>query len=236
MIATRQIKRAGLSILLFAALAIPKAHAGDAASRNIIGFSPDGRSFAFEQYGVQDGSGFEYSEIFIIDTETDRWLPETPIRIRHDKEGLGVEMARKTARHAAQPILQKLKIGAMGDTLARYPAGTLQHEVAIGPVGGEAPLSFSLEEKPFPPGDCGKYTDQPIKGFRLSMGAAVPDTIIHDDVALPATRGCALAYGIADVIRSPAEGPTGYAILIEVQSHGFEGPDTRFIAVTRRLP
>lgn len=50
MTATGQIGRAVLSILLFAALAISKAHDGDAASRNIIGFSPDGRSFAFGQY------------------------------------------------------------------------------------------------------------------------------------------------------------------------------------------
>lgn len=50
MMPTGQIGRAVLSILLCSALAISKAHTGDAASRNIIGFSPDGRSFAFEQY------------------------------------------------------------------------------------------------------------------------------------------------------------------------------------------
>ena len=47
------------------------AQAGDFAKREIHGFSVDGGLFAFEEYGVQDGSGFPYSNIYVIDTATD---------------------------------------------------------------------------------------------------------------------------------------------------------------------
>lgn len=49
------------------------AWAGDAAARHLIGFSPDGTYFAFEQYGQLDAgaSASGYSEIDIIDIGTD---------------------------------------------------------------------------------------------------------------------------------------------------------------------
>jgi hypothetical protein len=48
--ATGQVGRAVLSILLFAALAISKAHGGAAVLRNDRRLSPDGRAAALEQY------------------------------------------------------------------------------------------------------------------------------------------------------------------------------------------
>ncbi|RUV10776.1 DUF2259 domain-containing protein, partial [Mesorhizobium sp. M5C.F.Ca.IN.020.32.2.1] len=37
------------------------AQAGDVAELEILGFTSDGGAFAFEEYGVQDGSGFPYA-------------------------------------------------------------------------------------------------------------------------------------------------------------------------------
>jgi hypothetical protein len=68
----------------------------------ILGFSADGGVFAFEQYGVQDGSGFPYAERFYIDVDNDSWLPGTPIRVRIDDETASVEDARQEARDQGQ--------------------------------------------------------------------------------------------------------------------------------------
>ena len=58
--------------LLAASLAFAApASAGDRAQFNPIGFSEDGRYFAFEEFGIQDGSGFPYSNTFIIDLPAD---------------------------------------------------------------------------------------------------------------------------------------------------------------------
>ena len=51
-------------------LAGSPAIAGDTAELNILGFSGDSSIFAFEEYGVQDGSGFPYSTIYVIDTSS----------------------------------------------------------------------------------------------------------------------------------------------------------------------
>ena len=47
------------------------AHAGDVAELEILGFTGDGGVFAFEEYGVQDGSGFPYANRYYIDTADD---------------------------------------------------------------------------------------------------------------------------------------------------------------------
>jgi len=60
--------------------------AGDIAALQSIGFSVDGSVYAFEEYGIQDGSGFPYSNIYVIDTVKDVYLPGTPIRVRLDDE------------------------------------------------------------------------------------------------------------------------------------------------------
>jgi len=55
--------------------------AADASDRAIIGFSKDGSHFAFEEYGMQDGSGFPYADIYIINLKTDKWVKGSPIRV-----------------------------------------------------------------------------------------------------------------------------------------------------------
>ena len=57
------------SLAAFAVTAVAgSAAAGDTASLSVLGYSPDGKVFAFEEYGIFDGSGFPYSNIYFIDT------------------------------------------------------------------------------------------------------------------------------------------------------------------------
>src|SRR5690606_36811639 len=63
------VRPAGLRGALLAALAsilsqFTPAFAGDTASLDVLGYSPDGKVFAFEEYGIADGSGFPYSNIY----------------------------------------------------------------------------------------------------------------------------------------------------------------------------
>ncbi len=101
------------------------AFAGDAASRKILGFSPDGRYFAFEQYGVQDGSGFPYAEVFVIDTEEDKWVAEGPVRKRIDDEKATLAEARKAASAAARPQIETYDVSEDGERLASNPRAEL---------------------------------------------------------------------------------------------------------------
>ena len=245
MIATRYIQRTVLMFVCLTILSKSIACAGDYASRDILGFSPDGRFFAFEQYGVQDGSGFPYAEIFIIDTESDRWVEGSPIRVLQKKESESPAAARKAARKSAASLLQKRKIGEAGEHLASNPRAELSanpHRVVVNAAHrfmprAEHPLTFDLAEKELESAECAKYANQPLKGFTLTM-TPVDETpiVLQDDKTLPESRGCALGYAIADILRHESGGKITYAVLLHVQTVGYEGPDGRFLAVTRRLP
>ena len=75
-----------LTVLFSFVLSTDIAVSGDFATRHIHGFSADGKLFAFEEYGVQDGSGFPYSTIYIIDTDTDNWTAGSPFKAQLNDE------------------------------------------------------------------------------------------------------------------------------------------------------
>jgi len=73
--------RLAASLVAIGALAASPAFAGDRANLNILGYSEDGRYFAFEEYGVHDGSGGNYSDIYVIDLPADKWTYGSPFTV-----------------------------------------------------------------------------------------------------------------------------------------------------------
>lgn len=122
--AVRIIGRFVLPSVVGAALMISagNAQAGDAAARRIIGFSPDGAYFAFEQYGTLDAgaSGSGWSQIDIIDTRTDELVGGKPILVvdATEESTLTLEQARAQAGARAAPILAKYAIASLGEQTA----------------------------------------------------------------------------------------------------------------------
>jgi predicted secreted protein len=236
-------------ILAFALLAhCPLARAGDAAEREIIGFSPDGRYFAFEQYGVQDGSGFPYSEIFLIDLNDDAWVEGTPVRIRLEDESQSLGAARRQALATAQPFLTKARVT---DNARIFASNVLYERIAdprlmsfrtfytsFGHLepgeADDAEISLMLEEIVLPaPKDC-PAGDTPLAGFVLKAkhGSGAFEEVYRDR-EIPASRRCPLKYSLSDAVSLLAGdgGIQRIVVMINVFSYGFEGPDRRFVAV-----
>lgn len=234
------------AMLAFMLAAVPAAQAGDAAEANVLGFSADGAVFAFEEHGVQDGSGFPYANRFYIDTMTDRFLPGTPIRVRIDDDTASVEDARRQARDRAQSILADGVLAANRGFTAGWNAVTElsadPHRMAVNPrpvfPPVDDPVEFRIEEvhvaEPERCRDLG-----PVMGYRLVRVGLSPDEparLIHQDSSIPASRGCPLGYRIGGLQTFfPEAGPPVYALLIAIRTFGFEGPDHRWIAVAGRL-
>lgn len=220
------------------------ARAGDSAERAIIGFSEDGGYFAFEEFGVQDGSGFPYSNIYVVDTGTDRWVPGTPIRERVQNEEAPLSAARQRSRDRAAPVIDRLGIVAEGRLLVSNPATELSAAPHSALFVVDAYMRMSnlrwelmLTELPFPdPPGCENLG--PVQGFRLVVrGPQGNDTFRHEDTSIPNSRSCPQSYVLSDVISYPAgETPRVIVVLIGVYSQGFEGPDLRFIALTGKMP
>ena len=223
------------------AAAILPATAGDFAERTLLGFSADGGRFAFEEFGIQDGSGFPYSNIFVIDTTKDSWVPGTPVRVRLDDEEQGIAAARRAAAEQAAPHLAG--IDQPGTLLASNPiteSGRDPYKLAFkrhpalqldGPD-----LTLALETIPLaaPANDDPDYKTH---GFRLVLKTEDGETVLHEDKALPASRGTALDYRINDVVIHQTFGqPATLVVLIQILTRGFEGPDGRYLAVTAKLP
>jgi len=111
-----------LTVGALLAISTATALAGDAAARRVIGFSPDGGYFAFEQYGELDAgaSASGYSQIDIIDTRTDEFVGGKPILVVDESEEstLTLEQARAQAAARANPILARYAIASRGKQTA----------------------------------------------------------------------------------------------------------------------
>ncbi|MCX5497001.1 DUF2259 domain-containing protein [Kaistia dalseonensis] len=227
------------SMLLVAGLA--PATAGDFAERNLLGFSGDGARFAFEEFGVQDGSGFPYANVTVIDTTKGKRAEGSPVRAVIEDETATIAAVRHMAAERAAPMLEG--IDNPGTLLASNPiteSGRAPYHIVFkrhpeqllpGPD-----LSLRLDKFPL---DAPDNHDPFYKtyGFRLVLKTDKLETIVHEDQALPASRGTPLDYRINDVVIYQRFGqPATLVVVIMVLRRGFEGPDGRYIAVSAQLP
>lgn len=233
------------AFVVFGALA--PARAGDAATLNVLGFSSDGAIFAFEEYGVQDGSGFPYANRYYIDTATDTFLPGSPIRKRIDDETASVAEVRAQARAVGETTISDALLAANGGVLAGFNpiteigADPFRMVVNPRPVNPpiDTPLEVRLTELPFlPTGSCEGIADQ-VAGFRLTQIDPEPGgttRLLSEDDSVPASRGCPLGYAIGGIQTFyPDKADPVFAVLIAIRSFGFEGPDFRWMAVTAQM-
>lgn len=234
--------------LLFLALTAAAASAADNAERAAIGFSLDGRYFAFEQYGVQDGSGFPYSEIFVIDLDANQWVKGSPFRERIEDEAALVSSVRAKAAKSAAALLGQMKTAEPGQALAAQlptQAAADHHRIDFDPFywnqvnqkGGQYTLSLDLA--PFAAPENCYAEDGKQMGFKLTLkdNESGAGKEVHKDTAIPSSRYCPRDYDISDVIAyRPASGAARLVALIGVYTPGFEGVNRRFIAVPFRLP
>lgn len=234
------------AFLLLAQLAAPPAaHAGDVAELEILGFSRDGSVFAFEEYGVQDGSGFPYANRYYINTANDSFLKGTPIKVRLDDENATLDTARLQARQRGEAIVKQDELTAnRGITAGFNPVTELSADpfrMVVNPrpifFPVDDPLEFRLDEIGMNNTE-GCESQGEINGFRLlriEAKAGGKTELLHEDKSIPKSRGCPNGYRIGAVQTFSPQGLSAYAVLIAVRQYGFEGPDYRWIAVTGRL-
>lgn len=226
------------------------AYAGDMANFQMIGFSPEGDYFAFEQYGIHDGSGFPYSDIFIIETAYDRWVSKSPIRVVAKDESSLLSAIRDISAHRASSILSQFNISQPGRQIINQSEKQLSK--------GITPFSFKITEESSPNAKktrkysvdlkqweiknnrCQGYGINP-KLFRLlislDVDGEVKSNILYKDSVLPRSRGCPIEYDIHNVIVYPQnkEKSGVIVVIINVYIQGYEGRNRRFLAITSRF-
>ncbi len=239
-----------LFLLLVSATAT---HAADGAQSRAIGFSPDGKYFAFEQYGTQDGSGFAYSDIFIIDIAANEWVKGSPVHVLDDSEESNIDAARAKAMAGAKPAIDALKVTGSFDTLLHRPFTDFTHDrrkvrfarwySSTADTGAYDYLgSFELEVKdvtlPAPP-DCLETDIATPAGMEVTvknLKTGITKSMAKDS-AIPKSRNCPHGYDIEAVFAPSAFNVPNDPVvaLIGTYSRGFEGANRRFIAVPIEL-
>ena len=226
--------------------------ASDAADTAPYGYSSDGRYFAFEEFGTQDGSGFPYSSIYVIDVEANAWVEGTPIRVLLEDEAATLGAAHTDAVTMAAPLLLKHKITELAFVLASTPATEVKDDrstVTFDPfyrhMGGSVPQPtaemwgprYSLTAKSTAikptPEHCKDYGEA-IMALTLTLTDLKTSKadVVHNDSSIPKSRGCPTGYDIDKVVTPAMYSQTSrFVALIGVYSFGFEGRDRRTIAV-----
>lgn len=232
------------ALFLWLGTVVTTAIAGDFATREIIGFSADGTRFAFEEYGIQDGSGFPYSTVYLIDTQTDNWVSGSPFRARIENEEASLQDARALSRQMSGDALSQIsQSGIVNATNQPLEVVDNPHRMEARPWPFNPPtedrIEFRLKELGFyDEGLCQDLGGE--KGFELTQVFMEPGgttKLLHKDDAVPQSRGCPTSYRFADIVTYRPEGGAELviAVLVLYETFGFEGPDGRYLAVTTRM-
>ena len=152
----------GLSFVLLFASPLAAREQSDAPDAEILGFSPDGRYFAYEQYHYDIISDALVAAIFVVDRETNGQAAGFPFGVlAEERDGAFPAMVggfdpdpklldtndyepdlpalRKALRDAARPRLDALGIGVQGRRLAGAPMTQRSPQ-----PGDGTPLGFVL--------------------------------------------------------------------------------------------
>jgi predicted secreted protein len=230
-------------------LASSLSFAGDAAKLTHVGFSADGKNYAFMESGVQDGSGFAYARIRFLDVAKNAFNAPAVNTQEDENTKMPGDLVKTEAAalKAAEASLKKLNISTAikGDILVSRKITDVDTR------------SLNSATFTFLPGIAGypsheqfkvKLTATDVKtsnGYCLNEGMAKKlkvdiqnlsnkaIKILQNDSTLPSSRGCAHAYEIEDVV-SQNYGDS-VVVLIRVFTLGFEGEDVRYMAVSGSL-
>jgi predicted secreted protein len=220
------------------------AAAGDRALIDFIGYSGDQRYLAIEEYGVNDGTGTAFSNVYIVDLTNGDFAGGSPFRTEADDDEQQplAEIRNRTAK-AAKAALAELTIDTPVDIDALSGDGELgpATEMRFGlPVYGLAPATtegnYTLSLKMFDlpeSATCEGSVGTARQGFILSFAGDGPTRELHhdSDKGLPAWRECPVGYRLYAVVTPHEGGLEGAAAIVASYPFGFEGPSRRFVVV-----
>ncbi len=233
---------------LFVLMLIPQAWAAMVAEFRNLGFSPDGRHFAFMEHGVQDGSGFPFANVFVIDLNRDAWMGP-PVRVLIRQEAEDARAAMRRALRLARPMLERAGIDSLltgrelfhaPPTEGTGPAITATFTIRRWQVNDpHRRYELRLSTFPLPGGDCAPDMVEGARGFALDVrpGQTGRYVRLHADSRIPPSRHCPVAYAIDRVIHHLLpRGAPRTVIIIRFAYPAFEGFDERYLAIPVRLP
>ncbi|ALK08824.1 DUF2259 domain-containing protein [Blastochloris viridis] len=231
------LRRAILILLLLAAPAA--ATPGDEAELLVLGFSANGRYFAYAQSGREPETWYPYASVHAVDVTTDKWLPDSPIALVLKDRDKTTRDARREIGETAERRWGKLGLDTPGVTLLeRKPGEPIDKgdEVVV-TIPSIGPARVRLTPKLLAADGCEGFAGESV-GLALDLltleGARIRR--LQDDSRIPSSRGCPIGYAIAEVVvlARPSKPPV-VAVVFAVFKVGATGIDRRYLAATADL-
>jgi predicted secreted protein len=224
-------------ILLLLALGSPAAKAGDADELKALGFSPDGRYFAFEQWGVTEAGS--YSITALMEVAAGRLVKGSRTTYSDEERKKLTKFRKATAKQ-----IKKFKISSK-DLMTVSVRG-----FDVEPFQQATVKRFALPSKWFGPESwlvlrefklvtqrCKSTQAAPI-GYGLALERKDAPTVqLSHDVSITDSRGCPTHYRIAEVhARQLKDGGAALAVMVQDLTPGSGGANRGFTAVTALVP
>ena len=229
------MKRADGLLLLSVLVAAGAAEGNFAASVEFLGFSSDGRYFAWEQYGVQDGSGFPFSSAAVQETEggSVAWSREIVL----EDEGQELERARELCRTEAAEAMRRISAVWLPGTLCVHhpptdistPGDSVRfHSCCYAPGYCEGDRTVSLTTRMVTGSEMEEYWGLIPVMLSVSVRDNALGTVrsLLEDDSLAEDRSYVSDYGIESIW---ALGDSAFVVSVAVISLGFEGQDLSYL-------
>ncbi|MBB3591128.1 putative secreted protein [Rhizobium sp. BK529] len=230
---------------LFAALLTgisATAFAGDIANIQPVGFSADGKVFAFQEFGMKNGK-VPYSDTYFINTDTGENLEETPFHLELTDKDADLSKARRQNLTAARKQMDKYDLLTNPGLIAAFnpptelgsPMKTIRYTTLATDGLARGAYTLLLGDAQVATPDACKTLNNHVVGFTLQLiekDGAPNRQIVHQDKAIPADRGCPVEYRMGGaLVYQPEAGRPVHIALILALSAAPDGRNGRWIAV-----
>lgn len=220
-------------IFAFFFLSLNSVYAADLYNFRNLGFSPDGRYYAYANSVVQDGSGFPHASVYLMNVAKNSPIRSATLTIKDDSS---YEESEALRRVLPQMHLEAFRI---------YPGQNLGGDLPLTPLHSHQATftddgrKFSLDLVESDAGNESQraYCKDNGRGSKL-VALALTDLksqrriLLEDEYVQPKSRYCSFDFKLEKVLRFNRR----IAVVLSYQSPGFEGPDTKYRVVTAKLP
>ncbi|HHS82725.1 MAG TPA: DUF2259 domain-containing protein [Devosia sp.] len=207
-----------------------------------IGYSQNGRYFAYEEFGRNDTEKSVYSKIYMVDLEEVSQVVGTPVLNQAAQDRLSLFQVREQTRQDAQIYLDSLRIthpaiiaAMIGDGQPDADRSHISFGVPSIRIDGKIVGRYDLSLETFETAsamDCEPYLDQPPRGMKLIMENFGTRLEAYKDGALPRSRECPFAYQLTGVVLPFAATDISNSVaLISVLTRGLAGVQRHFLAI-----
>lgn len=214
--------------------------AADAYEFRNLGFSSDGRYFAFVEYVVHDGAGFPGAYGHVVDVASNSWVRSGSVTIEDESATLDDAISQAVAKlnlsHygiRASRQGEALWVRANTDLSEDKVANFVRDYIVDGGASSAWPhMRIAVSETPDQSGqhECYGMGNNLLKVTMESEAWSSP-LVLQNDARLPKSRACAWNYGIRQVIAYKRSIVT----VIRYLTQGFEGPDYNNMVVTGQV-